>query len=139
MKSFCDEILLWGSLVLIAFKIVFYFVGYILVGNPISSYLTNLLEIIVFAFPIYFMIILIGSRLISRSMSNSPLICYYLKAIGWIPYAYLLGIIFYLIFFNSLNHYELEKIWNAWQISEICIAVSLLTAWVRKHPRFLAE
>lgn len=139
MKSFRDEVLLWGSCILIAFKVIFYFVGYILVGNPISSYLTSLLEIVVFVFPIYLIIILIGSRLISRSMKAYNLTCYYLKAIGWIPYAYLLGGIFYLIFNHTLNHYELEKIWNAYWISEICIVASLVIAWIRKHPRFLAE
>jgi len=139
MKSLSDEVLLWGSFILIAFKIIFYFDGYILVGNPISSYLTSLLEMVIFVFPIYFIIILVGSRFISGIMKNHPHTCYYLKSIGWIPYAYLIGIIFYLILFDYLNHYKLEKIWNAYWISEICIASSLVIAWVRKHPKFLAE
>lgn len=140
MRKLFDELMIFGSFILLLFKIFFYLAGYVFDETSVSSYLQQLLENIIWIFVLYVpIIILFGSRFISCRMKQYPKICYYLKSFGWIPYAYLIGFIFYLIYYDTLNHYELEKIWNQYWISEICIAASLIIAWIRKHPRFLVE
>ena len=140
MRELFDELLIFGSFILLLFKMFFYLADYVFNETSVFSYLQQLIENVVLIFVLYVpIIILFGSRFISRRMKKYPRICYYLKSVGWIPYAYLIGFIFYLIYYNTLNHYELEKIWNQYWISEICIAASLIIAWVRKHPRFLVE
>ncbi|MBQ9034459.1 MAG: hypothetical protein IJ099_00670 [Alphaproteobacteria bacterium] len=140
MRELFDELLIFGSFILLLFKMFFYLADYVFNETSVSSYLLQLIENVVWIFVLYMpIIILFGSRFISRQMKKYPRICYYLKSVGWIPYAYLIGFIFYLIYYKTLNHYELEKFWHQYWISEICIAASLIIAWVRKHPRFLVE
>ena len=140
MRELFDELLIFGSFILLLFKMFFYLADYVFNETSVFSYLQQLIENVVLIFVLYVpIIILFGSRFISRRMKKYPRIYYYLKSVGWIPYAYLIGFIFYLIYYNTLNHYELEKFWHQYWISEICIAASLIIAWVRKHPRFLVE
>lgn len=140
MRELFDELLILGSFVLILFKTALYLGGYILVETPISNYSLQFIENTLLIFVLYtVLVILFGVRFISRKMKNYPKTNYYLKSVGWISYAYLIGTVFYLYNFETLNHYELEKIWNKYWISEIFIAISLVIAWIRKHPRFLVE
>ena len=140
MRELFDELLILGSFVLILFKTALYLGGYILIETPISNYSLQFIENTLLIFVLYTaLVILFGVRFISRKMKNYTKTSYYLKSIGWISYAYLIGTVFYLYNFDTLNHYELEKIWNKYWISEIFITISLVIAWIRKHPRFLVE
>ena len=139
MKELKDELLLWGAFVLIIFKMVFYFDNYILTDSSLARYSSNLLENIILIFAFYVVIsVLFGTRFVSRQIKHTSL-AYYLKSVGWISYAYLIGGILYLSNQSFINQYAVEKYWNAYFISEICIVISLLIAWIHKHPRFLAE
>lgn len=139
MKDLTDEILLCGALFLIFFKTVFYFDNYVLADSSLAQYSSNLLESAILLFVLYIAIVVFfGVRFISRRVKHISL-AYYMKSIGWIPYAYLIGGILYFSGQTLINQYTVEKYWNTYFISEICIVISLLMAWIRKHPRFLAE
>ncbi len=139
MRNLTDELLLCGALFLIFFKTVFYFDNYVLADSSLARYSSNLLESIVLLFGLYVAIVVFwGIRFISRRIKNISL-AYYMKSIGWIPYAYFIGGILYLSGQTLINQYTIEKYWNTYFISEISIIISLLIAWIRKHPRFLVE
>ena len=139
MKNLKDELLLCGALFLIFFKTVFYFDNYVLADSSLARYSSNLLENIILLFGLYVgIVVFFGIRFISRRIKCISL-AYYMKSIGWIPYAYFIGGILYLSNQMFVNQYIAAKYWNTYFISEICIVISLLIAWIRKHPRFLAE
>ena len=95
MQELFDELLIFGRLVLILFKIALYIGGYILVETPISNYSLQFIENTLLIFVLYtVLVILFGARFISRKMKNYPKTSYYLKSIGWLPYAYLIGTFF---------------------------------------------
>jgi predicted MFS family arabinose efflux permease len=139
MKDLKNELLLLGAVVLLVFKAAFYFDNYVFENSFLADYTGNLIENTVLFFVLYLGIaVLFGVRLISRLVTNNSA-GYYMKAIGWIAYAYLFGAIWYLNSQDFIIRYFTDNCWDFYPISEICIVVSLLIAWVRRHPKFLME
>jgi len=139
MRKTLDEILLLGNFNLITSEIFFLLDTYLWQRSPLFRFEKVIYGIQIFCLIYLVCLIFIDLKFFRYLLEKHENLAYYLKSVGWIPYAYLIGFIFYLIYYNTLNHYELEKFWNQYWISEICIAASLIIAWVRKHPRFLVE
>lgn len=142
MKKIGQELLLNGCLCLFVFKLAFFmdFLAYdkhLFPFNPFDALFLFWFGVV---FVCYGLIAPIFSlQIFSNILSSYPKTVYYLKAIGWIPYAYLFGFLIYFCSKGTSLHFWLEEMWNKYPLGEILLVCSLIFAWLRKNPRFLVK
>jgi hypothetical protein len=139
MLKTSDEILLLGSFDLIVTEIFFHLDSVLWQYSPLFRFekIIYIVQIIclIYLFCLTFMDLKFFRYLVKGHTS----LTYYLKSVGWIPYIYMLGIGIYLWNVVGDNMAKFEDLLRDYPISLILVAGSLVIAWVRKHPRFLAE
>jgi hypothetical protein len=139
MLKTSDEILLLGSFDLIVTEIFFHLDLHLWQYSPLFRF-EKIIYIVQIICMIYlFCLIFTDLKFFRYLVKGHMSLAYYLKSVGWIPYIYMLGIGVCLWNFAGDNMTKLEDLLRGYPISLILVAGSLIIAWVRKHPRFLAE
>lgn len=132
MKKYFNEMLLVGAFMLIVFKC--------LIWLDAISFDVFPFMMIFFKIACCYLILAAIFRLkwFSLLLKEYHQTSYYLKSVGWIVYAYIIGYFVY-VSADIVSKNIIEKLWNDYPLSEIAICISLVVAWIHKHPRFLVE
>ena len=134
-----DEILLLGSFNFIVTVILFYLESSFW-QNISLFHIDNIIIFIQILFLLYLIcFIFIDLKFFRYLVAGCPDFAYYLKAIGWVPYAYVIIALIYLFFLNATGKLWIENLCSNYPISLVICILSLSIAWLRRHPRFLAE
>lgn len=139
MLKTSDEILLLGSFDLIVTEIFFHLDSFLWQYSPLFRFEKIIYIVQIICLIYLFCLIFMDLKFFRYLVKGHTSLAYYLKSVGWIPYIYMLGIGFYLWNSAEEDMTKLENLLSDYPVSLILVAGSLIIAWVRKHPRFLAE